>query len=298
MKIAEVKKINCSLIIFGMVTVTAFISFNCKEKIVGPNEKSLYTTELKGNVILQNQSENSNVLVYLDSLDRGVATDSNGNYSIEFMDTDTIYSGIFKIFYFVNEYEMDSSEYVLLKGKVKLDSLDVNSEGNIPSKELEQLILVQGWTDKEAYKIGDTIEFTARFSNVASRTVHLFIYSAFNQLGWISLYNEAYTGFNLSPCLIVDADTEIDLPSQSFYEGKVRYIIPDGNYCTTEFIPLPPLKYIVVADLFIEGRLTNFWTNKMEHFIGMEWYMLHRGSSPKLDYFPNKYKFPIITIIE
>ena len=80
---------------------------------------------------------------------------------------------------------MDSAEYVIVNGKVKLDSLDVNDEGNLPTKEFEQLILVQGWADKEEYKIGDTIDFTARFTNVTNRTVHLFISSSFNELGWV-----------------------------------------------------------------------------------------------------------------
>ena len=67
-----------------------------------------------------------------------------------------------------------------------------------------------------------------------------------------------------------------------------------------EFIPLLPLKiYRSSYDTFIEGRLINFRRNKIDNFfIGMEWYKLHRGSSPKLDYFPNKYNYPIITIIQ
>ena len=64
------------MIIIG-IGVTALFSYNCKEKVIGPTEKSLYTSELKGQVSLQNQSEHSNALVYLDSLDRGFATDSN-----------------------------------------------------------------------------------------------------------------------------------------------------------------------------------------------------------------------------
>ena len=65
----KVKNSVCNLIIPSIITIAALFSFNCKEKIVGPNDKILYTTELKGNIILQNQSEYSNALVYLDSFE-------------------------------------------------------------------------------------------------------------------------------------------------------------------------------------------------------------------------------------
>ena len=120
-------------------------------------DSTLYTQELKGKVILENQTEHSNALVYLDSLNRGAGTDSSGNYSLQFTEEDSIYDGTFKIYYFVNEFEMDSAQYVLVSGKVKLDSLDVDSVGNLPTKELEQLLFIEGWTDKKEYRIGDLI---------------------------------------------------------------------------------------------------------------------------------------------
>ena len=269
----------------------------CKEEINSPPEKPSFTTELKGKVILENQTEHSNALVYLDSLNRGVATDSNGLYSVQFSDEDTVYDGTFKIYFFVNEYEMDSAQYVLVNGKVKLDSLDIDSEGNLPTKELEQLLLIEGWTDKQEYRIGDTIEFTARFNNVTDRTVHVFIYSIFNQLGYVSLYNENYPSFILSPCDPVTADLDIFIPPVTgFYEGRVVYTIRDGSYCG-DFRPLLLNEYIVSADLFIESRFRSPY-DKFERFIRNEWYKLHRGISPKLDNFPNKYKYPQIKIIE
>ena len=193
---------------------------------------------------------------------------------------------------------MDSAMYVLVNGQVKLDSLDVDSVGNLPTKELEQLLLIEGWTDKTEYRIGDTIEFTAKFMNISNRNIEITIYSIFNQLGNLSLYNEIHDAtFTLSPCDPILLDANIFLPSGQFYQGSVVYIIPDGYYCG-DFVPLIPDEFIVVADLFIEDRRTNFWTNKLDNFIGLEWYKLHRGKTPKLDWFPNKYKYPIISVIE
>lgn len=233
----------------------------------------------------------------MDSLNRGASTDSSGLFLLQFSEEDTIYNGEFKVIYFVNEFEMDSAMYVLVNGKVKLDSLDVDSNGNLTTKELKQLLLIEGWTDKQEYMIGDTLTFTARFTNVSNRTVHLFIPSFWGPLGYVSIYNENHiSSFILSPCDPVLLDFNIDLPPDQYYQGEVIYTIRDGDYCG-DFRPLISDEYIVVADLFIEGRLLNFGNN-LEDFIFYEWYKLHRGNKPKLDWFPNKYKYPIINILE
>jgi hypothetical protein len=148
-----------------------------------------------------------------------VGTDSSGFYSIVFTDEDSIYNGVFKLYFFVNEYEMDSAYYVLEKGKVKLDSLDVDSEGKLPTKELKQLLLIEGWTERQEYRTGDTLRFTAKFTNVTNRIINVFIYSVFADLGWVSLYNENYHAFNLSPCLISDLDLNIFLQPNEFLCG-------------------------------------------------------------------------------
>lgn len=134
---------------YNMLIIISLFLPGCKDEITSPPEKPIYTKVLKGKVILENQTEHSNALVYLDSLNRGIGTDSSGNYSIQFTEEDTIYNGVFKIYFFVNEFEMDSAQYVLVNGKVKLDSLDVDSEGNLPTKELGQLLLIEGWTDNK-----------------------------------------------------------------------------------------------------------------------------------------------------
>jgi hypothetical protein len=282
-----------------IVTILLLLT-NCKDEIISPPpppEPPLYTKVLKGKVILENQTENSNALVYLDSLNRGVGTDSSGNYTLIFSEEDSIYNGIFKIFYFVNEFEMDTAQYVLVNGKVKLDSLDVDSEGNLPTKELEQLLLIEGWTDRQEYRTGDTLHFTARFTNVTNRTVHVFIYSIFSVLGYVSLYNEKYPAIWLNLCVISNLDADLYISPNDFYEGIVAYIIPESDYCNVNNPPLLPDDYIVVTDLFIESRLFDV-QNKFNRYVWEEWYKLDRGKTPKLDWFPNKYKFPHVKIIQ
>jgi hypothetical protein len=284
------KKVKYEIFIklFLLLLITCYV-ISCKDEITSPPEKSIYTKVLKGKVILENQTEHSNALVYLDSLNRGAGTDSSGNYTLQFSDEDTIYNGVFKIYYFVTEFEMDSALYVLENGKVKLDSLDVDSDGNLPTKELRQLVLVEGWTDKQEYRAGDTIQFTARFTNVTNRTVHIHIYSAYNELGPVGLYNENYPPFDLTPCWIVDINIDVFMNPNGFYEGNVAYIIPDTNYCNINTPPLLLDDYLVITVLSIEDRLINQFQSKFSKYVLENWYKFHRGKTPKLDWFPNKY---------
>ena len=285
-----------------LIIIVILLIIDCSDEITLPPVTIITPTDttttkvLKGTVILENQIEHCNALVYLDSLHRGVSTDSSGNYSLSFSEEDTIHSGVFKIYFFVNEFEMDSAQYVLKNGKVKLDTLDVDRNGILQTKELKQLLLIEGWTDKQEYRIGETIVFTARFTNVSDKAVHVFIYSCWGPFGYVSLYNENYHSFNLSPCDPVTADCDIDIYPQDFFEGTSVYTIPDGYYCGTP-IPLPMDEFIVAADLFIEGRLRSPY-DKLELFIFSEWYNFHKGNSPRLDWYPNKYDYPIISIIE
>lgn len=280
--------------IYRMIIATILLLPGCNDGIISPPEQPLFTKELTGRVILENQTEHSNALVYLDSLNRGVSTDSSGYYSLRFSDADSIHNGVYTIYYFLNDFEKDSAQYVLVNGQVKLDSLDVDSEGNLPLRKLEQLVLVEGWTDKAEYRVGDKVTFTARVTNLSDRTVHISIHSCNGVLSnFVFLYNDKYfPSFTLGGAQdVLTLECDICLPPSEHYEGTIRYEI-------FEYQPLIPDEYIVATGFIIEGRTLNHLESKFYKYIVEEWYKIHRGSSPKLDSFPNKYRFPHIRIVE
>lgn len=285
------------IIIISIVLIFLTL-MSCEDNSLLPLPTQKYSSSFSGEVILQNQTEYSNALVYIDSLNRGVSTDSSGNYTFQFTKQDSTYSGEFKVRYFLNDYDMDSAKIMLVKGKVKLDTLNVDNQGQLRTKELKQIVFVEGWTDKQEYRIGEKIEFNARFTNLSNRTIHLFIPSIFNQLGHVGLYNEKYPSIIISSTDPVTLDLNVDISPKGYYEGKVIYTIPKGNYGATGFRHLLPDKYIVVTNFFIEGRLQNQFQSKFNKYVLEEWYKIHRGTSPKLDWFPNKYNFPHIKIIK
>ena len=285
------KRITIISTVFVSITV-----MSCNDNSLLPLPTQKYSSSFRGKVILQNQTEYSNALVYVDSLNKGVSTDSSGNYTFPFTKQDSAYSGEFKVRYFLNDYDMDSAKIMLVKGKVKLDTLDVDSEGKIKTKELKQILRVEGWTDKEEYKAGEEITFTARFTNVTNRMVQINISSAYGSLGSVVLYNDKYPPFGLSPCDPVAANRDIDL-YRGYYEANVKYRIRDRYYCSNNE-PLLLDDYIVVAGFLIDGKLPNQFQSKFSKYIAEEWWKICRGDSPKYDMKPNKYNFPHIRIIK
>lgn len=290
-----------------LIIITSLLVLGCKDKIVDPpQEKQLYSAMLRGKVILENQTEYSNTLIYIDSLYRGASTDSSGNFTIYFSEKDSIYSGVFKIVYFLNDYDIPdekfdskfsplrySAKIMLVEGKVKLDTLDVDSEGNIKTKVMKQIVRVEGWTDKLEYRVGDTITFATRVTNLSDRTVHIVTTICGGLLGRNDfLYNDKYIGFRLNGYLPPFAtECGIDIQSGQYFEGTVNDVI-------FEYQPLITDEYIVTTWLEIEDRTLDPSESKFNKFARQEWHEIHRGASPKLDLFPNKYNFPHIKIIE
>lgn len=140
--------------------------------------------------------------------------------------------------------------------------------------------------------------FTARFTNLSDRTLHLFIPSAWIPLGPIALYrNKNYPAYYITPPDPIQTDLNIFLFTGGIRVSTVAYPVPAGRYLVNDFWPLLPAEYIVVPVFFIEDKPVAT-LDRMESFIKDRWDGLHQGSSPQLDVFPNKYQYPHINIIQ
>ncbi len=73
-------------------------------------------------------------------------------------------------------------------------------------------------------------------------------------------------------------DCDIYLQPNEFYEGNISYQI-------IEYKPLIADKYIVATSFFIEDRLLNQFESPFNRYVIEEWFKIHRGNSPKLDWF-------------
>lgn len=268
------------------------LNLGCKEIVEPVKEK--YATEFKGKVVLQNQSEHSNALIYVEKLNRGVSSDSSGNYVFKLNSIDAEYMGESKVIYFLNDYDKDSAMIYLEKGKVKLDTLDVDASGVIKTKEMKQIVLVEGCTDKNEYRVGDYVSLTLKLTNVSEKTIPITISNCNGSLNSIaSLYNDKYDPFTLGGRhdIVVELTCYVLLKPGKYYEGKISARI-------IEYKKLIFDDYLVTSGFNIDGRLLNQFQSRFNEFTLLEWYQFHRGISPKYDRFPNKYKFPQIKIVQ
>ena len=283
------------------VFILFILWLSCSEDSVSVNDTLppiKTTTLLKGQVILENQSEHSNAMVYIDSLARGTSSDSSGNFSFLFNESDSVYDGIFTIYYYLKDFDIDTAQFEMVRGKVLLDAFDVDDSGNLSLKHIKQIVRVYGSTDKQDYRIGETLEFTGRFTNLTDDTLHIYITSPFTSLGYVSLYRDSeYPPYIISPIDPVPAERDIFIFPGGTYEGSAIRPVPSGMYISNTLWPLLPAEYIVEASFFIKDRPYDI-PEKMDLFRRKYWDQLHRGKSPKLDFVPNKYEWPHVNIIE
>ncbi|MDX9924408.1 MAG: hypothetical protein RBS48_06545 [Ignavibacteriaceae bacterium] len=269
---------------------------SCSEKGVEPPlAYPTHTTKIHGKVILENQTEHSNALIYISGINRGVSSDSSGNYTLTFTEADSAYTGEYNLVYFLNDFDSLNAKIYLEKGKVKLDTLDVDKDGKIAPIELKQLLRVEGWTDKSEYKIGDKMTFTVRFTNVSDKKVEI------KRPGYyfpVNLYNDLKLyPYSLSNSDLMGADWGKDLLPGEYHQDIISYRIPEGDIIDNIKRPLLPGEYLIITSIVINNRLPDY-DDVFRRYVRFEWYKIARGKSPKYDYNPNKYIFPHIQIIE
>ena len=264
-------------------------------------EISHFSNSLNGNIILSNQTNHSNALIYIDKLDIGTSSDSLGFFSFQFDQNDTLISGIFTVYYYLADYDLDSAKFVLEKGQVVNDSLDVGSAGKLHSKQLKQLILVEGETDRDLYSIGDSIFYIAHITNISGSNLHIRITNGIELMTNVVLYNDKYPPFALTQFIGIPAERSVYLLNDVTYSESGSFIVPEGKYINDHFYPIPYDKYLVVATNFeiirtVDSITKNPVLKKIEKYIRFKWYSdkLKVIQSPELDLFPNKYELPII----
>lgn len=283
-------------------TITVYLIFsNCSENSSGTEPEPPppdYNETLSGQVLLENQPEHSNALIYIDGLNIGARTDSGGYFKLQFPDSVRDRSGVFTVYYFVEDYDLNSAKIEMKDGDLLEGVWDVDTTGNLPLKEMKQILQVEGWTDKQEYRIGDMLHLQLTMRNLSKDTLQLVIYSAFNDFGAVSLWRDkTFPHYLMSPYDPVMLDLHIYLFHGGFYEGNVSYPVPYGVWISDSLWSLLPADYSVVAGFEFEDRgypippqirkyIEDEWRADPEAITGL--YMFYTSQ---------KYKYPKVSII-
>lgn len=120
---------------------------------------------VEGQVFLNGDGDNSGVYVWFDGLNYSVYTDSTGFYKFELPPANLQpgggISGIFKIYYYVNNYKIDSASTLIINGEFQYGNGNIEPDGTIRPKVLKKLLEIE------------TILIPDRISNISKDTLDI-----------------------------------------------------------------------------------------------------------------------------
>jgi hypothetical protein len=289
-----------------MISLLFLISAtNCerRDSVLSPEKhikEIIYSDSLTGQVFLENQAEHSNCLIFLDSLKKGLSSDSIGKFTIHFDETDSVYSGHYKIRYFLYDYMLDTRVVAIYQGKVILDSLDVKGDGSLTDVTLKQLIEISCTVDTSFCKPGDSVFVTGRVKNISNRSILLKIPEGDvnNGLGYLGFFhspNHYSFGVPRFSGVIHPLEWEWLIGPQEKYETSEKIKIPIGAWRNGIFYPMEEGEYVVVPSFQFPSQDSSL-TKEIREFIHHKWYEVHKGDPPCWSFRPNKYKYDKIMV--
>ncbi len=279
------------------------ISCDRKADILSPTsevKELTFSNKLTGQVFLENQIEHSNCLIFIDSLAKGLGSDSNGTFTFKFDEADTIYSGKYKIRFFLYDYSLDSLSIALCKGQVIWDSLDVMADGTLKEMVLKQLIEVTCSVDTPICRPGDSVFVTGSVRNVSTKSTVLNVPEGAvnNGLGYLGFFHspDHYSfGVPRFDGTLHPLEWEWLIEPHEIYETSKKIEIPVGDWRNGIFYPMQAGEYIV-APSFLFPSQDSLLTAEMRLFIRNNWDEIHRGEPPCYSLVPNKYKYGKIMV--
>ncbi len=281
--------------------ICLFFIWGCEDKI----EKG-ESTKLTGRVILENQTDHSNVVVYIDTvfqgnyindfINKGTITDKDGYYSFTFDKNDSSFTGINDVYYFINGFEFKTAQIEMDSGLVILGAKDVAKNGSLPKVELKELYKVTGKTDKELYHVGDSIHSEITFTNVSDHAIKLSVSGSHSSSVNIALFNlKNEPQFEIVEGIVVNGENILSGESFTITSSA---IIPEGVQWQYNYHHILPDDYIVS----FTGRVKLDELEKREEYKILNWKFskvwqenykgpfLHGPSNP------NKFNLPVVSI--
>jgi len=210
---------------------------------------------IKGNVILENQTNHGSCFVWVDSLWIGTVTDSSGYFEIGIPNNLNNINGVFTLYYHIECFKWAGLEIELSEGKLIDGKYDVEKTGLMKTVFLEELARVTLTTDKTIYSSsGDKICYTIHvenltddeiwyntdgfaFYNVTSDTVTVYTCPFYWPAGPPGEFIESGGTYTQ------EGDLSLPLDQSSFFDIS-DYYLPDGV--------VPPGEYFFTMDLTID----------------------------------------------
>lgn len=149
-------KINKLSIVFLVIAITMFAQSGCTSNPVVDDKISSGQRQITGNVQLDSENRPERVFVWLDGFDIGTYTNNEGNFSLTLSaGQNEGVTGIFKLFFFVANYELDYENIAVRNGSFLFGQEGLDSQGRLrESKRLELFLIINTMVEPASIKFG------------------------------------------------------------------------------------------------------------------------------------------------
>lgn len=174
---------------FLIATVISFVYISCTDNPFFTDQE-FWSDKLviRGNVELNNSSDNSGVYVWLEGLNSSTYTKSDGQFELKLPSPAslpggaTAWNGVYKLYYYMANYKYEFSSVLIRNGKIEYGNKDVDNIGNIEETiQLTELLRIKTTispsSTSENYVRGQRIEI---LFNAYGKTVNFNTYQPMN----------------------------------------------------------------------------------------------------------------------
>lgn len=151
-----------------ILALSLFLSMTCTENPFFSDQiKGADGYVLTGSVELSDHASPDSVFVWLEEVNVGDFTDSDGNFSITIPHPQAQpgggVSGELRLYYYVGNYQLSHSTVLLLRGAVKYNKADVDQQGRVKHKRLQKLMGIQTFLEPASYHADESVIIRMEF---------------------------------------------------------------------------------------------------------------------------------------
>lgn len=142
--------------VFLATAIAILIYAGCTSNPLGDNEIGNEHRQISGSVLLDTRNQPERVFVWLEGFNRGTYTDTEGEFSLILPagENENV-TGIFKLYFFVANYNLEFEEVALRKGAFLFDQAGLNPEGRLrESKRLKRFLFIKSTVEPESKTFG------------------------------------------------------------------------------------------------------------------------------------------------
>ena len=140
--------------------IAFILFFQCTHNPFGSDNISDKASRIKGKITLSDGALPDGIYVWLEGADAGTYTDKNGEFQLTIPSPNNQpgggLTGLYKIYFFLANYEVATAEVILRRGELQLDEADIDKDGNLKeNKKLQKILDINITLNPNSYPVSE-----------------------------------------------------------------------------------------------------------------------------------------------